>query len=273
MNFKTLFLIFLGFCLLSGCLPRNAVIQSPAQAKRPSNSASKAGIGTSAHGISYIDRYKAIAIQEMNQYGIPASIKLAQALLESGNGQSALAVNANNHFGIKCGGDWSGRRSYHNDDEENECFRVYSRPEESFRDHSEFLLRKRYANLFTLDRNDYKSWAKGLKAAGYATNPRYADLLVDLIERYELYQYDRPESESQKTVRAAVIEKEIVKHEIEDPENQTSKARVAMMIHEVAAGETLFQIATKYGMTIQKIQQMNGLKSETLHVGQLLVIQ
>jgi hypothetical protein len=138
----------------------------------------------------YINRYKNIAISQMYHYGIPASIILAQGCLESGNGNSRLAREGNNHFGIKCH-DWEGDRIYHDDDALQECFRKYRTAEDSYYDHSEFLrTRPRYASLFLLERTDYASWARGLKQSGYATNPRYDELLVELIEKYSLHQYD-----------------------------------------------------------------------------------
>lgn len=140
----------------------------------------------------YIHKYRDIAVEEMKRYHIPASITLAQGLLESGAGQGTLARKSNNHFGIKCGGDWRGKSVKHDDDARNECFRVYKNAAESYRDHSIFLAgRSRYAALFKLDITDYKGWAHGLKKAGYATNPRYAYQLIDIIERYDLYKYDR----------------------------------------------------------------------------------
>jgi flagellum-specific peptidoglycan hydrolase FlgJ len=139
----------------------------------------------------YIALYKNDAIKEMKEYGVPASITLAQGMLESSNGNSALAVKANNHFGIKCHSDWTGDTYHMDDDEKNECFRKYPNVLDSYRDHSKFLKeRSRYAALFTLKITDYKGWAEGLKAAGYATNPKYPQLLVNLIERYQLYIYD-----------------------------------------------------------------------------------
>lgn len=139
----------------------------------------------------YIEKYKDIAIREMKDYGIPASITLAQACLESGDGRSRLAKEGNNHFGIKCHNDWDGKKMYHDDDAKGECFRVYAHAEESFKDHSIFLkYRQRYASLFELDVKDYKGWAHGLKKAGYATNPQYAPMLIKIIEEYELYKYD-----------------------------------------------------------------------------------
>ena len=138
----------------------------------------------------YILKYKDTAIAEMQRSGIPASITMAQACLESGFGTSTLAVDGNNHFGIKCH-DYTGRKMYVDDDRKNDCFRVYDRVEDSFRDHSDFLrYRDRYAFLFDLDPTDYKGWSYGLKAAGYATDPAYADRLISLIERYDLQQYD-----------------------------------------------------------------------------------
>ena len=140
----------------------------------------------------YILNYKDIAMREMREYRIPASITLAQGLLESGAGNSALAREANNHFGIKCHKGWEGKTYIMDDDAKNECFRKYKNAEDSFRDHSEFLAtRSRYAALFELEITDYEGWAKGLKAAGYATNPKYAQLLIDRIELYDLAKYDR----------------------------------------------------------------------------------
>ncbi len=130
-------------------------------------------------------------MQEMERTGIPASITLAQGLLESGDGNGRLARKANNHFGIKCHDGWKGKTIYHDDDEKGECFRKYKSVEESFKDHSDFLTgRSRYAELFTLEKDDYKGWAKGLKKAGYATNPAYAEALIRIVEENELYKYD-----------------------------------------------------------------------------------
>lgn len=142
----------------------------------------------------YIDQYKDIAIEEMHRWKIPASITLAQGLFESGAGQSELAKKGNNHFGIKCNG-WEGRKVYHDDDARNECFRAYNSAFESFEDHSRFLVNsQRYRSLFNLKSTDYKGWARGLKAAGYATNPAYADKLIEIIQLYRLYEYDKAKS-------------------------------------------------------------------------------
>ena len=139
----------------------------------------------------YISTFADLAVQEMYRSGVPASITLAQGMLESGNGRSELAQKSNNHFGIKCHNNWSGERVYHDDDAKGECFRKYSHPYQSYRDHSDFLrYRDRYKFLFDLKTTDYKGWAYGLKQAGYATDPNYATKLIKIIEDYKLYQYD-----------------------------------------------------------------------------------
>ncbi|RPH33223.1 MAG: LysM peptidoglycan-binding domain-containing protein [Bacteroidales bacterium] len=140
----------------------------------------------------YINRYKDVAIYQMKTQGVPASIILAQGLLESDNGNSYLAVKANNHFGIKCHKTWSGPTVHQDDDARNECFRKYSNPEKSYKDHSDFLRgARRYALLFDLEPTDYKGWSYGLKKAGYATNPHYAEMLIKIIEDNSLYAFDR----------------------------------------------------------------------------------
>lgn len=141
---------------------------------------------------NYISQYKEIAVREMEMFHIPASICLAQGILESGCGMSELAMNANNHFGIKCHKEWTGPTYMMDDDEKQECFRVYENPEQSYIDHSQFLTtRDRYAGLFKLDITDYKGWARGLKSAGYATNPEYANILIRIIEANELNNLDK----------------------------------------------------------------------------------
>lgn len=143
----------------------------------------------------YIQKFAQYAVEEMEKYKIPASITLAQGLLETGGGQSRLAQEGKNHFGIKCKEDWTGKSMKHSDDAPNECFRVYDDPRQSYEDHSIFLAtRKYYANLFNLDMKDYKAWAHGLKKAGYATNPKYASILISKIEKYKLYEFDNVNS-------------------------------------------------------------------------------
>ena len=141
---------------------------------------------------AYIEKFAPIAVEEMYRSGVPASITLAQGILESGSGRSTLAVKSNNHFGIKCHNGWQGKKVYHDDDARNECFRKYDKPEDSYRDHSDFLrYRDRYKFLFEYEVTDYKSWAHGLKKAGYATDPAYPKKLIGLIEEYALYEYDK----------------------------------------------------------------------------------
>ena len=143
----------------------------------------------------YIQKFAQYAVEEMEKYKIPASITLAQGLLETGGGQSRLAQEGKNHFGIKCKEEWTGKSMKHSDDAPNECFRVYDDPRQSYEDHSIFLAtRKYYANLFNLDMKDYKAWAHGLKKAGYATNPKYASILISKIEKYKLYEFDNVNS-------------------------------------------------------------------------------
>ncbi|MCM1108529.1 MAG: glucosaminidase domain-containing protein [Clostridium sp.] len=140
---------------------------------------------------AYINQYKGMAVEQMLRYRIPASVTLAQALLESGAGKSRLATKANNHFGIKCGGEWNGPYIRQDDDARGEKFRVYRNAAESYEDHSKFLKRPRYASLFQLSPHDYKGWCHGLKKCGYATNPQYATRLIDIIQLYNLHQYDK----------------------------------------------------------------------------------
>ena len=159
--------------------------------------------------LQYINKYKDEAIRQMHKHKIPASITLAQACLESNDGNSTLARKANNHFGIKCHNGWKGKGFKHDDDQKGECFRRYNNAEDSFVDHSYFLISgSRYNSLFDLKITDYKAWAHGLKAAGYATNPKYAQLLIDIIEEYKLYRYDTQDAykESRQVAR---IEKQL----------------------------------------------------------------
>ena len=166
---------------------------------------SKFSAQTWANDDQYIQKFAQYAVEEMEKYKIPASITLAQGLLETGGGQSRLAQEGKNHFGIKCKEDWTGKTMKHTDDAPNECFRVYDDPKQSYEDHSIFLAtRKYYTNLFKLDMKDYKAWAHGLKKAGYATNPRYASILISKIEKYKLYEFD---DTSSKEVLYAVLKK------------------------------------------------------------------
>ncbi|NRD21627.1 glucosaminidase domain-containing protein [Winogradskyella litoriviva] len=210
----------------------------------------------------YIDQYAHIAKNNMQNHKIPASITLAQGVLESGVGKGRLAVKANNHFGIKCHG-WRGAKIYHDDDRSQECFRKYKKVEMSYEDHSEFLTgRKRYASLFELKPDDYKGWAKGLRAAGYATDRKYPQKLISLIERYELYKYDAEvlgkTNSKRKRSSTTIIE--------------GRKKTVTLKKHIVAKGDTLYSLSRLYKTSVEAIKDKNNLKSNDLSVGQQLII-
>lgn len=209
----------------------------------------------------YIHKYKNIAQYEMQQSGIPASITLAQGILESGAGHGDLTKRANNHFGIKCHG-WKGAKVYHDDDKKGECFRKYDHPSESFKDHSAFLTsRKRYASLFDLRQTDYKGWAKGLRKAGYATDPKYPAKLISLIERYHLYEYDKKSTKVITEVEEEI--NEVVEVVVEESSN----------VYKVQKGDTLYRISKKYNVTVEKLMSLNKLKDNSLSVGQELIIK
>lgn len=212
--------------------------------------------------VAYIDAFSDIAMIEMRKYKIPASITLAQGILESGAGRGRLAVEANNHFGIKCHG-WEGDKIYHDDDAAQECFRKYDQALSSFEDHSKFLTgRQRYANLFKLKEDDYKGWARGLRQAGYATDRQYPEKLIGLIERYQLYKYD--EMVLGTTSKGDVFV---------ESSNAENIAKNQSVIHKVQAGDTLYSLSKKYNTTVERIQHLNGLTSTSLTVGQELKIK
>jgi len=222
--------------------------------------------------LTYIDRFKAIAIQEMNLYGIPASITLAQGLFESGSGNGELARVANNHFGIKCTSDWKGKGYYKDDDNHNDCFRVYDKPEDSFRDHSEFLKRPRYAKLFQLDKNDYVGWANGLKAAGYATNPNYPNLLINVIQKYNLTQYDSPETEPQKEKREDRVLTQINDNTIVAKQDSAVQTDTTNKPYTVVTGDTLYSISRRFGITVEDLKALNSLQDNNIRIGQKLIV-
>ena len=221
--------------------------------------------------LQYIERYKAIAIQEMNLYGIPASITLAQGLFESGSGNGELARVANNHFGIKCTFEWKGKSYYKDDDNKNDCFRVYDRAEDSFRDHSEFLKRKNYTKLFELNKNDYKGWAYGLKKAGYATNPNYPTLLIHIIEKYNLDQYDSPEGELSKIKRVDRVFTDIDKKANTAAKDSLQTTPVDKT-YTVKAGDTLYNISKRFGITVDDIKILNNMTDNNIRIGERLVV-
>lgn len=201
----------------------------------------------------YILNYKDIAMEEMRKYKIPASITLAQGILESGSGRGRLSVEANNHFGIKCHG-WKGQKIYHDDDRSQECFRKYNKAQSSFEDHSKFLTtRGRYSKLFQLRQDDYKGWAKGLRAAGYATDRKYPEKLISLIERYDLDQYDD-----------AVLGRST---------DVSVRTKSNDLEHTVVKGDTLYSLSKRYNTTVEELKRLNNLKDNNLALGQILKIK
>ncbi|PJB13679.1 MAG: hypothetical protein CO119_00390 [Flavobacteriales bacterium CG_4_9_14_3_um_filter_40_17] len=217
---------------------------------------------------AYILYFKDVAVQKMKEFGIPASITLAQGVLESNSGKSELALKSNNHFGIKCH-EWGGDRVYHDDDEKGECFRKYPDPKQSFEDHSIFLTtRSRYAPLFKLKKSNYKAWARGLKNAGYATDKKYPDKLIGIIEKYRLDRYDNEAlgndyEEAEDKVIAAVIQK------VDTTENRESQI---VGTHIVSQGETLYAISKLYGLDIESLKTWNNLSSNEISIGQVLKV-
>jgi len=216
----------------------------------------------------YINRYKDIAIEQMMKHHIPASITLAQGLLESGAGKSLLTVSSNNHFGIKCHNEWTGRRFYKDDDIKDDCFRVYDNARESFEDHSKFLLRPRYQSLFSLKITDYKGWARGLKACGYATNPQYADKLIGLIELYGLYEYDY----------AKKYDKFIATHSGANTSGHYANHRIYYRnknYYLVAnGGETFKSLAEEVGVSYRKLAKYNERdKKDVLSKGDIIYME
>lgn len=205
---------------------------------------------------SYINNYKTVAQANMKKYGIPASIILGQALLESGSGVGTLCVQANNHFGIKCNNEWTGESVRYNDDVADECFRKYNNPNESFSDHSLFLTgKKRYSSLFNLKKTDYKAWAKGLKEAGYATDELYPSKLITIIEKYQLYQYDT--------------------ELITTPTNNVTKSNKNTLEfdqHIVEKGDTLYSISKKYTISVEDLKKNNNLIDNAIDIGQTILI-
>jgi len=270
-------ILFLGSCKSRQYSRNNKQIEKAANKQNPNY--------TSYTTTSYIDAFKTVAIEEMNAYGIPASITLAQGIIESGSGSSSLAKYANNHFGIKCTSDWKGKAYYKDDDRSNDCFRVYKDARESYKDHSEFLKRKRYSFLFELDKNDYKNWAIGLKTAGYATNPKYPDLLIGVIEKYKLYQYDQPESEREKINREDRVFTEInanipveqkkftpVSVAPKDPPTSTTPPVPGDKYYVVKQGDTLFKISQLYKISIDDLKALNQITDNNIKIGQKLLV-
>lgn len=238
----------------------------------------------------YIEMWKITAIEQMNEHQIPASITLAQGILESANGNSALARTANNHFGIKCHKNWDGGTFFQDDDIKNECFRSYQNASQSYDDHSKFLTgRDRYSKLFELKLTDYKGWAKGLKSAGYATNPKYAHLLIDIIEKFDLDKYDNmpylPQQEKNKDITISIDEPVIAisdtKENLDIEAEKLQQLEVAVGNHDlllnkydnryirVKQGDTYYRIAKEFELGIWQLYKYNDLgKRDVLKEGE-----
>lgn len=205
----------------------------------------------------YISWFKNTAISNMINYKIPASITLAQGILESGAGRGELCKKANNHFGIKCHVGWEGESVHHDDDESQECFRKYNHPAESYRDHSLFLTsRSRYSSLFNLKENDYKGWAQGLKDAGYATDPKYPSKLITIIEKYKLYKLDNE--------TLGIVNDDVV---YENPK------QISNSEYEVVKGDTLYSISKKHNISVEDLIKKNNISNNTISIGQILKIK
>ena len=242
----------------------------------------------------YIHKYRGIAVDEMKHYRIPASITLAQGLLESGAGKSELARKSNNHFGIKCGGSWDGRSVRHDDDARNECFRAYKHPKDSYRDHSKFLRSgARYAFLFRLKITDYKGWARGLKKAGYATDPQYANRLINIIELYDLDKYDpnphqpylanellyvvarRGDTFKSLGKEFDISHRKLRKYNelpkdyvfrggeivyLEEKRRRATKDHIAYVVR---SGDSMYSISQKFGVRLERLYKMNNMAPDS----------
>lgn len=271
-------------------------------------------IGQNLTREQYINKYKDIAVGQMRKYKIPASITMAQACLESDNGNSALARKANNHFGIKCHNGWKGKGYKHDDDARGECFRRYKNAEDSYIDHSYFLISgSRYNSLFDLKITDYKAWAHGLKAAGYATNPRYAQLLIDIIEEYRLYEldaqdaYKRAKEEEKIAKKLEKLERKAAKAEaksrkaneklrkfrekhniadaaaivenlqnFEEPPRKIAQPeqKEVRQFYTIKIGDTLYSIARKNNTSVEELYKLNpGINAQALKPGSRIRIK
>ena len=253
-NIKPL-LIALSFVFISSC---SSFRKLSTQKKHNSTESSKNFSGkkeslkrksNSNRAKDYILKFSPVAKEEMNKFKIPASITLAQGMLESGLGYGTLALKGNNHFGIKCHKGWKGKKIYHDDDKKGECFRVYKNANKSYRDHSIFLSQRgRYSFLFDYKITNYKAWAKGLKKAGYATDPEYPKKIIDLIERYQLDRFDnRRLKKNNKNIKKATY-------------------------YKVKKGDTLFSISKKYNISIKDLVKNNYIKDNTIYLGQELKV-
>ena len=218
--------------------------------------------------LTYIKKYAPLAVLKMHEFKIPASITLAQGILESGNGRSTLASKSNNHFGIKCHRGWTGERVYHDDDKKDDCFRKYDYVEHSYNDHSKFLTgRKRYAFLFKLRKTDYKGWAKGLKKAGYATDKKYPKKLIKIIQTYQLFAFDKVRKKDIKRYKSGKRKPVVVVAKTKVSANTKKNLRKS---YTVKKGDTLYSIARKNNISVGDLKKINRLKNNTLSIGQKL---
>lgn len=264
---RILGILCLGSFILGGCISKKKATYGKGKTKKAAVTAQG---NSSLDGIpedtgkfvyfsidspeEYIETFADIAKFEMNEYGIPASITLAQGLLESGLGKGELARKTNNHFGIKCHVGWDGDYARHDDDERGECFRKYNHPMQSYRDHSIFLSsRSRYASLFELPQDDFRGWAKGLKKAGYATDRHYPKKLIQLIERYDLDRFD-----------AEVLGRRYISRSRDGQEDY--------LTYRVKTGDTLYAISRKYYLSVEDLMRLNDLQDNVISVGQLLKV-
>jgi LysM repeat protein len=276
---KTLYLL-ITLSLFTSCSVHHALVsnrmarQNNRQVQRSNSAQADSYVPLSS--VQYIRKYRGLAIQQMNAYGIPASITLAQGLYESGAGNSELARVANNHFGVKAGASWSGKVYYKDDDNRNDAFRVYDSAEESYADHSAFLKKKNYAALFNLDITDYKGWARGLKKAGYATNPHYPEILINIIEKYNLQQYDQPAAVAQPSNQAALAVRDSsalpVQSNSDDADTAVQINPASGKTYIVKHGDTLYNISKRYGLSVDDLKTLNSLTDNTIKIGQVLVV-
>lgn len=211
--------------------------------------------------INYINTYSKLAVIQQKEHGIPASITLAQGLLESGAGQSKFAIKSNNHFGIKCHDDWTGDKIYHDDDNKEECFRKYDQVSDSYEDHSMYIKNKsRYAFLFNLSPTDYEGWAHGLKKAGYATDPVYAYKLISIIENYELHSYDL----SQNIDKNGVAQNSTFENNVKDAASAPIGNIAAIQVHQVLKNNHVRYIITLQGDTYESIADEFNISEKNL---------
>lgn len=272
MKLRTIIVCLVTLCLLGSCKSKKKVVK-----KQPTpvvvvveEPQVKTTVASTTE--EYIQQFKDIAMREMRIYKIPASITLAQGILESSSGKSPLALRSNNHFGIKCHKEWTGKTTKHDDDLKGECFRVYNDPKFSYEDHSKFLTtRSRYDGLFDLKEDDYVGWAKGLQKAGYATDRRYPAKLIALIEKYGLYRYDKQVLGSARKKAKKNTRKQTTPVVKTSPPVKVKKG--SLKSYKVVKGDTLYSLSKRFGMTVEDLKKVNSLSSNALSIGQVLKVK